>query len=70
MMGPNVFPESFDTLNTDSLDPVIVLVSHHETSTLLSFPATATIFYLICSLDGDSLEGQAPVAAELLGVYI
>jgi hypothetical protein len=35
--GLNFCPASVDTLSTDSLDPVIGLVSHHETYTL--FPA-------------------------------
>src|SRR5215213_7223667 len=38
--GANVCPLSVDTLSTDSLDPVIGLVSHHDIYTL--FPA-ATI---------------------------
>ena len=39
--GPKVCPASFDTLSTDSFDPVSGLVSHHETNThyLLPLPS-------------------------------
>ncbi len=44
IIGPNVCQESFDTLRTDSLEPVTGLVSHHETSTLLFPAATISAF--------------------------